>query len=133
MAWFRRNKFRLHPSQRFASGPSRSRGHGRPRHPNLPYLHFRCLEWHSQIIQTLSTRQHHSVDKACHLDRLSMDSQDSVDNFIFGNDIKVYTRQSLRGQQAVGSIIRQKCKFTCHFSVEYYGFHQHYPKKSVSL
>ena len=42
MAWFRRNKFRLHPSHDFVAGPSRSRGHGRPRHPNLPYRHFRA-------------------------------------------------------------------------------------------
>ena len=38
--------------------------------------------WHSQIIQTLSTRQHHSVDKARYLDRLSTDSRDFVDKFI---------------------------------------------------
>ena len=42
MARFRRNKFRLHPSHSFGAGPSRSRGHGRPRHPNLPYRHFRA-------------------------------------------------------------------------------------------
>ena len=42
LAWFRRNKFRLHPSHDFVAGPSRSRGHGRPRHPNLPYRHFRA-------------------------------------------------------------------------------------------
>ena len=42
MACFRRNKFRLHPSHDFVAGPSRSRGHGRPRHPNLPYRHFRA-------------------------------------------------------------------------------------------
>ena len=42
MAWFRRNEFRLHPSPDFVAGPSRSRGHGRPRHPNLPYRHFRA-------------------------------------------------------------------------------------------
>ena len=42
MAWFRRNKFRLHLSHSFGAGPSRSRGHGRPRHPNLPYRHFRA-------------------------------------------------------------------------------------------
>ena len=50
--WFRRNKFRLHPSQRFASGPSRSRGHGRPRHPNLPYR-LRCT-------RTIALRYHFS-------------------------------------------------------------------------
>ena len=42
MAWLRRNKFRLHPSHDYVAGPSRSRGHGRPRHPNLPYRHFRA-------------------------------------------------------------------------------------------
>ena len=42
LAWFRRNKLRLHPSHDFVAGPSRSRGHGRPRHPNLPYRHFRA-------------------------------------------------------------------------------------------
>ena len=42
MAWFRRNKFRLHPSHDFVAGTSSSRGHGRPRHPNLPYRHFRA-------------------------------------------------------------------------------------------
>ena len=42
MAWFRRNKFRLHPSHDFVAGPSHSRGHGRPRHPNLPYRHCRA-------------------------------------------------------------------------------------------
>ena len=42
MAWFRRNKFRLHPSHDYVAGPSRSRGHGRPRHPNLPYRPFRA-------------------------------------------------------------------------------------------
>ena len=36
MAWFRRNKFRLHPSHDYVAGP------GRPRHPNLPYRHFRA-------------------------------------------------------------------------------------------
>ena len=41
LAWFRRNEFRLHPSHDFVAGPSRSRGHGRPRHPNLPYR-LRC-------------------------------------------------------------------------------------------
>ena len=52
MAWFRRNKFRLHPSHDFVAGPSRSRGHGRPRHPNLPYRHFRAY--------TIALRYHFS-------------------------------------------------------------------------
>ena len=43
LAWFRRNKFRLHPSHDYVAGPSRSRGHGRPRHPNLPYHHCRHI------------------------------------------------------------------------------------------
>ena len=64
MAWFRRNKFRLHPSHRKRWAPTgglkpycsctkvhrtfskdtrdHSRGHGRPRHPNLPYRPFRA-------------------------------------------------------------------------------------------
>ena len=42
LARFRRNKFRLHPSHDYVAGPSRSRGHGRPRRPNLPYRHFRA-------------------------------------------------------------------------------------------
>ena len=29
-------------SHDFVAGPSRSRGHGWPRHPNLPYRHFRA-------------------------------------------------------------------------------------------
>ena len=35
-----------------------------------------------KVISYLSTKLHHSVDKACHLDRLSTDSQDFVDKFI---------------------------------------------------
>ena len=58
MAWFRRNKFRLHPSHDFVAGPSRSRGHGRPRHPNLPYRHFRAhtiaLRYHLSDIMSYS-------------------------------------------------------------------------------
>ena len=58
LAWFRRNKFRLHPSHDFVAGPSRSRGHGRPRHPNLPYC-LRCtrtiaLQYHFSDIMSHS-------------------------------------------------------------------------------
>ena len=60
MAWFRRNEFRLHPSHDFVAGPSRSRGHGRPRHPNLPYRHFRAhiiaLLYHFSDIMSHSYR-----------------------------------------------------------------------------
>ena len=42
LAWFVGTSSDFIPPTAIAAGPSRSRGHGRPRHPNLPYRHFRA-------------------------------------------------------------------------------------------
>lgn len=57
-----------------------------------------------KVISYLSTKLHYSVDKACHLDRLSTDSQDFVDKFIL----------------SVTFFVLQPGSFLCHIDRDFY-------------